>query len=269
MGRPLRCSSVKTKRELHLVSSFHRNVRTLRRAAQDVMAARSTGWAMLFANSVQEVMDFALIAQAGTLEARVPFMHIFDGFRTSHEVQKIEKLTEADIRALIDEDRVREHRQRGLTPDRPVVRGTAQNPDVNRSRCSCGWNCHLDEIDARQYLDAVHGCTGDASATAREVAGPISIYPVLLRFGTRGDRSPALACRTWNFPFNGVPRRKHAQTGSECGVAAAFHSARPPTVRAGGSRCCGIGPGRGRPGARAGPSLAGRESRRTGCRSGR
>jgi pyruvate-ferredoxin/flavodoxin oxidoreductase len=96
----------------------------------DVMAARSTGWAMLFANSVQEVMDFALIAQASTLEARVPFMHIFDGFRTSHEVQKIEKLADADIRALIDEERVREHRRRALSPDRPVLRGTAQNPDV-------------------------------------------------------------------------------------------------------------------------------------------
>jgi pyruvate-ferredoxin/flavodoxin oxidoreductase len=96
----------------------------------DVMAARSTGWAMLFANSVQEVMDFALIAQASTLEARVPFLHVFDGFRTSHEVMKITQLSDDDIRALIDVDLVREHRSRALTPDRPVMRGTAQNPDV-------------------------------------------------------------------------------------------------------------------------------------------
>ncbi|MFQ5568157.1 MAG: pyruvate:ferredoxin (flavodoxin) oxidoreductase [Rhodothermales bacterium] len=96
----------------------------------DVMAARATGWGMLFANSVQEVMDFALIAQACTLEARVPFLHIFDGFRTSHEIQKIEKLSEEDLRALIDDDLVRAHRARALTPDRPVIRGTAQNPDV-------------------------------------------------------------------------------------------------------------------------------------------
>ncbi|MCZ7568277.1 MAG: pyruvate:ferredoxin (flavodoxin) oxidoreductase [Ardenticatenaceae bacterium] len=96
----------------------------------DVMAARAAGWAMLFSNSVQEVMDFALIAQGSTLEARVPFLHVFDGFRTSHEIMKIEKLTEDDIRALIDDDLVRAHRLRGLSPDRPFIRGTAQNPDV-------------------------------------------------------------------------------------------------------------------------------------------
>jgi len=96
----------------------------------DVMAARSTGWAMLFANSVQEVMDFALISQASTLEARVPFLHVFDGFRTSHEVMKITKLSEEEITGMIDQELVRGHRARALTPDRPVMRGTAQNPDV-------------------------------------------------------------------------------------------------------------------------------------------
>ena len=96
----------------------------------DVMAARATGWAMLFASSVQEVMDFAVISQAATLEARVPFLHIFDGFRTSHEVQKIEPLDDDDLRHMIDDDLVRAHRERALTPDHPVVRGTAQNPDV-------------------------------------------------------------------------------------------------------------------------------------------
>ena len=96
----------------------------------DVMAARATGFALLASNSVQEVMDLALIAQAATLEARVPFIHFFDGFRTSHEVMKIEELTEEDIRAMIDDDLVRAHRARGLTPDRPVMRGTAQNPDM-------------------------------------------------------------------------------------------------------------------------------------------
>ena len=96
----------------------------------DVMAARSTGWAMLFANSVQEVMDFALISQASTLETRVPFLHVFDGFRTSHEVMKITKLSDEEIAGMIDQDLVRQHRARALTPDRPVMRGTAQNPDV-------------------------------------------------------------------------------------------------------------------------------------------
>ncbi len=96
----------------------------------DVMAARSTGWGMLFSNSAQEVMDLALISQASTLEARMPFLHIFDGFRTSHEVMKVEKLTEDDMHAMIDGDLVRAHRARGMSPDRPVLRGTAQNPDV-------------------------------------------------------------------------------------------------------------------------------------------
>ena len=94
------------------------------------MATRQTGWAMLCSNSVQEAMDFALIAQAASLEARVPFLHFFDGFRTSHEVSKIELLTEDDLRAMIDEKLVLAHRARALSPDHPVLRGTAQNPDV-------------------------------------------------------------------------------------------------------------------------------------------
>ncbi|PKO21267.1 MAG: pyruvate:ferredoxin (flavodoxin) oxidoreductase [Chloroflexi bacterium HGW-Chloroflexi-1] len=96
----------------------------------DVMAARATGWGMLCSNNVQEVMDLALIAQAATLKARVPFLHFFDGFRTSHEVSKIEQLADEDIRALIDDELVLAHRARGLNPEKPVIRGTAQNPDV-------------------------------------------------------------------------------------------------------------------------------------------
>ena len=96
----------------------------------DVMSTRSTGFAMLSSNSVQEVMDFALIAQASTLRARVPFIHFFDGFRTSHEVMKIEQLSDADMSAMIDDQLVYEHRKRGLSPDHPVLRGSAQNPDV-------------------------------------------------------------------------------------------------------------------------------------------
>ena len=96
----------------------------------DVMAVRASGFGLLSSNSVQEVMDMALIAQAATLESRVPFIHFFDGFRTSHEVSKVEMLTDDDIRALIDDELVQAHRARGLSPDRPVIRGTAQNPDV-------------------------------------------------------------------------------------------------------------------------------------------
>ena len=96
----------------------------------DVMACRPTGYAMLGSASVQEVQDFALIAQAATLEARIPFVHFFDGFRTSHEVDKIDEIDRDTVRALIDEDLVSAHRRRGLSPDRPVLRGSSQNPDV-------------------------------------------------------------------------------------------------------------------------------------------
>src|SRR5215212_2108854 len=97
---------------------------------QDVMAVRQTGWALLSSESVQEAHDFAAIAQAATLKARVPFLHFFDGFRTSHEVNKIFQLTNEELRSILDEDLIRAHRARALSPDRPVLRGTAQNPDV-------------------------------------------------------------------------------------------------------------------------------------------
>src|SRR6266540_234992 len=96
----------------------------------DVMAVRATGFGLLSSHSVQEAQDLALIAHAATLEARVPFVHFFDGYRTSHEINKIEELIDDDIRALIDDELVRAHRARGLSPDRPFIRGTAQNPDV-------------------------------------------------------------------------------------------------------------------------------------------
>ncbi len=96
----------------------------------DVMATRQTGFALIASNNPQEVMDFALIAQAATLNSRIPFLHFFDGFRTSHEVMKIEELTADDMHAMIDDELVIAHRNRALTPDKPVLRGTAQNPDV-------------------------------------------------------------------------------------------------------------------------------------------
>ena len=96
----------------------------------DVMACRQTGFAMLVSNSVQEAHDFALVAQASSLRARVPFLHFFDGFRTSHEVAKIERLTDDDLRHMIDDNLVAAHRARALRPEAPVVRGTTQNPDV-------------------------------------------------------------------------------------------------------------------------------------------
>jgi len=120
-----------------LPTVFHVTARTVATHAlsifgdhSDVMACRSTGWGMLAANSVQEAMDFALVSQAATLRSRIPFIHFFDGFRTSHEVSKIEMLDEAVLRALIDDNLITEHRAHAMTPDKPVLRGTAQNPDV-------------------------------------------------------------------------------------------------------------------------------------------
>ena len=120
-----------------LPTVFHVTARTVATHAlsifgdhSDVMACRSTGWGMISANSVQETMDFALISQAATLRSRLPFIHFFDGFRTSHEVSKIEMLDDAVMRALIDDQLIAAHRANSMTPDKPVLRGTAQNPDV-------------------------------------------------------------------------------------------------------------------------------------------
>jgi pyruvate-ferredoxin/flavodoxin oxidoreductase len=96
----------------------------------DVMACRQTGFAMLASSSVQEAQDMAVIAHSATLQSRVPFLHFFDGFRTSHEINKIEELTVQEISRMVDDDFVRSHRDHALNPDRPVVRGTAQNPDT-------------------------------------------------------------------------------------------------------------------------------------------
>src|SRR5262245_15645615 len=96
----------------------------------DVMATRQTGWALLASSSVQEAHDLACVAHAATLSTRIPFLHFFDGFRTSHEIQKIDLLSDEDLRHMTEGDGIRAHRERGLTPDRPSIRGTAQNPDV-------------------------------------------------------------------------------------------------------------------------------------------
>src|SRR5512134_3453456 len=129
----------------------------------DVMACRQTGFALLCSNSVQDAHDMAAVAHASTLESRIPFLHYFDGFRTSHEVAKIEQLTDDDLRAMIDEGAVRAHRERALTPDRPVLRGSAQNPDVlfqpleavNRHYAAC-------PAIVQQAMERFAGLTGRA-----------------------------------------------------------------------------------------------------------
>ncbi len=116
---------------------FHVSARTVATHAlsifgdhSDVMACRSTGFGLLASGSVQEIMDLALITTAASLKSRIPFIHFFDGFRSSHEVMKIEELTHDDMRAVLDEKMIQAHRERAMTPDRPVLRGSAQNPDV-------------------------------------------------------------------------------------------------------------------------------------------
>src|SRR5208282_3401253 len=127
----------------------------------DVMATRQTGFALLASNSVQEAADFAMIAQAATLAARVPFLHFFDGFRTSHEINRITGLTDDDLRALLDAATVRRQRERALSPDNPVLRGSAQNPDVffqSREACNSYYRaCPTIVQDAMDHFAARMG----------------------------------------------------------------------------------------------------------------
>jgi len=127
----------------------------------DVMAARQTGWAMLCAQNVQECQDMALVSTQASLKSRIPFMHFFDGFRTSHEIQKIEQMDMDDIRTVIDDDLVVAHRLRGLTPDHPMMRGTAQNPDVNfTGRESCNKYYNACPAIVQATMDKVAAVTG-------------------------------------------------------------------------------------------------------------
>ena len=127
----------------------------------DVMATRATGWALLSSGSVQEAQDLALIAHAASLETRVPFLHFFDGYRTSHEVNKISPLDTATVRAMISDDLVYAHRARALNPDRPVLRGTAQNPDVYfQARESVNPFYTVCPDIVQKTMDAFHQLTG-------------------------------------------------------------------------------------------------------------
>ncbi len=167
---------------------FHISARTLATHAlsifgdhSDVMAARTTGFAMLSSASVQEAMDFALIAQAATLESRIPFLHFFDGFRTSHEVSKIAMVGEEVMRAMINEDFVIAHRQRAMNPDRPVLRGTAQNPDVFfQARESCNpFYARCPDI-VEQVMDRFAALTGRCYKPFQYVGHPDAERVVIL-----------------------------------------------------------------------------------------
>src|SRR5262249_31037366 len=147
----------------------------------DVMACRQTGMALLCSNTVPEAHDFALLAQAATLRARVPFLHFFDGFRTSHEVAKIEELTDDDLRALLDAEAIAEHRRRALTPDHPVLRGTAQNPDTFfQAREGCNFYYQAVPNVVQEVMDQFAARTGRAYRLFEYVGHPEAERVVIL-----------------------------------------------------------------------------------------
>ena len=194
----------------------------------DVMACRQTGFALLAAGSVQEAHDFAAIAQAATLESRVPFLHFFDGFRTSHEIAKVEELTDDDLRNLLSEAAIKAHRERALTPDRPVLRGTAQNPDTffqAREACNPFYLACPEKV--QKAMDLFAGITGRAYRLFDYIGHPeAERVVVLMGSGAevaheavewlvgRGEKVGLLKVRLYR-PWD----------------AAAFLGALPPTVR--------------------------------------
>ncbi len=153
----------------------------------DVMGVRQTGFALFCSRNVQESMDFALIAQAAALESRVPYVHFFDGFRTSHEIQKIEELSFDDMRAMIDDDLVIAHRGRGLSPDRPAIRGTAQNPDVYfQGRETVNKYYAAAPAIMQKAMDTFAGITG-RSYHLFDYHGDPAAQRVLVVMGSAGD----------------------------------------------------------------------------------
>lgn len=153
----------------------------------DVMAMRMTGMAMLSSNSVQEAMDMALISHAATLESRIPFIHYFDGFRTSHEVQKIDQISKEVMRDLISDDKIIEHRNRALTPDNPLLRGTAQNPDVffqARETVNSYYNACPDIV--QNMMDRFGELTGRAYKLF-EYHGPDDAERVIIMMGSGAE----------------------------------------------------------------------------------
>lgn len=185
----------------------------------DVMAARTTGWAMLAASSVQEAHDFAAVAHAATLESRVPFMHFFDGFRTSHEINRIHTIGEADLQGLLDPNWIHDHRLRGLDPDRPELRGTAQNPDVFFQAREAG-NVFMDAVPdiVQATMDRLAERTGRHHHLVEYIGHP-EAERVLVLMGSgvgaaaeaievlagRGERVGALVIRLYRpFPTDAV-----------------------------------------------------------------
>lgn len=182
----------------------------------DVMAARSTGFALLASNSVQEAMDMALIAQAASLESRIPFLHFFEGFRTSHEIAKVELLADNDIRAMINDDLVRAHRERALSPDNPFIRGTAQNPDTffqAREAANPFYNACTEiviktmekfkEIVGREYkIFQYYGAPDAERVIAIIGSGAEPVYETVKHLMEKGEKVGLLKVRLYR-PFSG------------------------------------------------------------------
>ena len=195
----------------------------------DVYACRQTGWGMLAAGSVQEVHDFALIAQAASLRSRIPFLHFFDGFRTSHEIAKIAEVTDDDIRAMLPDELIHAHRERALDPDRPVLRGTAQNPDtffqareaVNPFYAACPAIVQQEmdrfaELTGRRYkLYEYHGAPDAERVIVLMGSGAETVHATVDRLVADGEKVGVLKVRLFR-PLDG----------------AALLAALPPTVRA-------------------------------------
>ena len=146
----------------------------------DVMACRQTGFAMLASNSVQEAHDMAMVAHAATLKSKVPFLHFFDGFRTSHEVQKIEEIPQDVIRQMIDEEYVEDFRKRALDPEHPTLRGTASNPDVTfQMREVCNKFYEATPAIVQEYMDRLAKLTGRQYKLYDYVGAPDAEYVVI------------------------------------------------------------------------------------------
>ena len=225
---------------------FHIAARTLATHAlsifgdhSDVMSVRSTGWAMLASNSVGEAQDMAMIAQAATLKSRVPFLHFFDGFRTSHEVNKIELLSDDDIRAMLDEELITAHRERAMNPDKPVLRGTAQNPDVffqAREACNPFYDAtpaivqetmdRFAKLVGRQYhlFDYVGAPDADRVVVLMG-SGVGAAEETVLKLNKMGEKVGVLKVRLFRpFDVEGLPGRharhgqRHRRAGSHQGT---------------------------------------------------
>lgn len=194
----------------------------------DVMSARGTGWGLLSSGSVQEAMDFALIAQAATLDSRVPLLHFFEGFRVSHEIQKIEEITHDDMRAMIDNDLVRHHKEWGLNPEHPVIRGTSQNPDVffqgresvNKYYIACPEKVQkamdkFAELTGRQYhLFDYIGAEDAEKVIVIMGSGGEAVHETVDHLNARGEKTGVVKVRLYR-PFD----------------TAAFMASLPKTVR--------------------------------------